>query len=122
MRVARGEGEDWEEDARRLGFLLARFHVFTLRILGHVPRLTLVWLRALGLLGLTHWLAGYHTPVPQLEVTPTSTKPATRLVFAPFRLPVHPLIAVFAMRPLVSRGRKHSATVRMCGAARCLSK
>ena len=33
----------------------------------------LVWLRARGLLGLTHWLAGYHTPVPQLEVTPTST-------------------------------------------------
>jgi hypothetical protein len=32
-----------------------------------------VWLRARGLLGLTHWLAGYHTPVPQLEVTPTST-------------------------------------------------
>jgi hypothetical protein len=71
----------------------------------------------------THPLAGRlsYTRSPSW-LSPPSMLPATLPVFVPFRLSVHPLIAVFALRLLVSRRRKHpTAIARMCSAARCLS-
>ena len=71
----------------------------------------------------THPLAGRlsFTRSPSWP-SPPSTLPATRPVFAPFPLAVHPLIAVFALRLLVSRRLKHpTAIAHMCSAARCLS-